>query len=91
MSLNLAYEIARGSLAANSISSSVVSRNIANVDNPNAARKTANLVSIATGGVNVDSITNAVDAALFESVVAVVQGSVNLLQSHRRSLGWMLL
>jgi flagellar hook-associated protein 1 len=69
MSLGLAYEIARGSLAANSISSSVISRNIANVDNPNAARKTAIISTNSGGGVRVDGIGNAVDAALFESVL----------------------
>ena len=70
MSLGLAYEIARGSLAANSISSSVISRNIANVDNPNAARKTANISTNSGGGVKVDGIDNAVDAALFEGVLS---------------------
>ncbi len=69
MSLSLAYEIARGSLAANSISSSVVSRNIANVDNPNAARKSANVTTLAEGGVRIDGIDSAVEAALFDSVV----------------------
>lgn len=71
MSLSLAYEIARSSLAANSISSSVISRNIANVDNPNASRKSTNIASSAgIGGVRVEGVGNAVDAALFESVLA---------------------
>ncbi len=69
MSLSLTYEIARGSLAASSQSSSIVSRNIANVDGPNASRKTLNVVTNSGGGVAVDGVNNAVDAALFESVL----------------------
>jgi len=68
MSLSLAYDIARGSLSANSTSTSVVSRNIANVDNPNAARKSVGTTASASG-VHVSGISSAVDMALFESVL----------------------
>ena len=69
MSLNLAFDIARGGLSTSSTATSVVSRNIANVGDPDASRKTANIVSSAAGGVHVDGIGNAVDVALFESLL----------------------
>ena len=69
MSLGLANEIAKSALAANSISSSVISRNIANVSSAFASRKSANVGTTANGGVAVDSVTNSIDAALFETVV----------------------
>jgi flagellar hook-associated protein 1 FlgK len=69
MSLTLAYEIARGGLMANSTLTSVVSRNIANVDNPNAARKSA--PSIATAmGVRLGTIGNVIATSLLESVLS---------------------
>ena len=69
MSLNLAYEIARSGLSANAAAASVVSRNIANVDNPDASRKSATIVGNTNGGVRIDGIAIAVDAALFESTI----------------------
>ena len=69
MSLTLAYEIARGGLMANSTSTSVVSRNIANVDNPNAARKSVSTIGTAMG-VRLGTIGNAISSSLLESVLA---------------------
>ena len=69
MSLTLAYEIARGGLMANSTLSSVVSRNIANVDNPNAARKSAATISTAMG-VRLGTIGNSIASSLLESVLS---------------------
>lgn len=68
MSLTLAYEIARGGLMANSTSTSVVSRNIANVDNPNAARKSVATIGTAMG-VRLGTISNAISTSLLESVL----------------------
>ena len=68
MSLTLAYEIARGGLMANSTLTSVVSRNIANVDNPNAARKSAATIGTAMG-VRLGSIGNAIATSLLDSVL----------------------
>ena len=68
MSLTLAYEIARGGLMANSTSTSVVSRNIANVDNPNAARKSVSTIGTAMG-VRLGTIGNAISTSLLESVL----------------------
>ncbi len=69
MSLTLAYEIARGGLMANSTLTSLVSRNIANVDNPNAARKTASTIGTAMG-VKLGTIGNAIATSLLESVLS---------------------
>ena len=56
MSLTLAHEIARGGLLANATQSSLVSRNIANVDNPNAGRKYAHTITSEIG-VHLSAIT----------------------------------
>ncbi|MGE0768257.1 MAG: flagellar hook-associated protein FlgK [Hyphomicrobiaceae bacterium] len=66
MSLTLAYNIARGALATNATSASVVSRNVSNGENPNAARKSALVVTDASGGVYVAGVTNQVRSALLE-------------------------
>jgi flagellar hook-associated protein 1 FlgK len=68
MSLSLAHQIARGGLLANSTQSSLVSRNISNVDNPNAARKYAHTISSEIG-VRLSVIGNAVSTRLLESVL----------------------
>ncbi len=68
MSLTLAHEIARGGLLANSTQSSLVSRNIANVDNPNAGRKYAHTITSEIG-VHLGVISNAVSPRLLESVL----------------------
>ena len=69
MSLTLAHEIARGGLLANATQSSLVSRNISNVDNPNAARKYAHTISSEIG-VRLGTISNAVSTRLLESVLS---------------------
>jgi flagellar hook-associated protein 1 FlgK len=69
MSLTLAHEIASGALLANATQSSLVARNIANVDNPNAARKYANTISSEIG-VRLGVIGNAVSMRLLESVLS---------------------
>jgi flagellar hook-associated protein 1 len=69
MSLTLAYEIARGGLMANSTSTAVVSRNIANVDNPNAARKTVATIGTGMGGIRLGTIANSIATSLLDSVL----------------------
>lgn len=69
MSLTLAYNIARGALAANATTASVVSRNIANAENASASRKTTLVTTDATGGVYVAGIANQVRSALFEQAI----------------------
>jgi flagellar hook-associated protein 1 FlgK len=70
MSLTLAYEIARGSLMANSTSTSIVSRNIANVDNPDASRKTTATIAAGIGGVRLGTTANAIATSLLDSVIS---------------------
>ncbi|MGE0627044.1 MAG: flagellar hook-associated protein FlgK [Hyphomicrobiaceae bacterium] len=66
MSLSAAYGIARQGLATTGTATSIVSRNIAQADNPNASQKIAVRVTDAGGGVRLVGITNAVDNALLE-------------------------
>lgn len=75
MSLTLAYNIARGSLATNATSASVVSRNISNGESPNAARKVALVVADATGGVYVAGVAGQVASALFEQALESTSAS----------------
>src|SRR5690606_11282195 len=69
MSLTLAHEIARGGMLANATQSSLISRNIANVDNPNVARKCGHTITSEIG-VRLGVIGNAVSNRLLESVLA---------------------
>ena len=55
---------------ANSTATSVVSRNIANVDNPNAARKTVSTIGTGMGGVRLGTIASAIATSLLESVLS---------------------
>jgi len=75
MSLSVAYNIARGALAANAASASVVSRNVTNGENSNAARKTALLVTDATGGVYVAGVASQVATALLEKALESASAS----------------
>jgi flagellar hook-associated protein 1 FlgK len=85
MSLTLAYNIARGGLAAGGAATAIVSRNVANANNPSAAHKSAVLVTGATGGVHVASVISAVDDALFER--AIVSASA---RSELEVVSWAL-
>jgi flagellar hook-associated protein 1 len=69
MGLTASMDIARTSLSARQEQSTIVSRNIANADNPYASRKIANTVSAPGGGVRLQSITRVADAALFQKVL----------------------
>ena len=66
MSLSLAYDIARSGLSATATATSVVSRNIQNSGDPNAARKSADMATNSGGGVYVAGITNAINNALLD-------------------------
>ena len=69
MSLTVAYNIARDSLSTTSAAASVVSRNIANVDDPNSSRKSALITTQPGGGVQLEQIVGAVDGALMAFVL----------------------
>lgn len=76
MSLSVATRIAQSALATVSTESAVVSRNIAGVNSSNSfSRKSANVVSLAGGGVTVASVTNAQNQALFDSVLNATSSS----------------
>jgi flagellar hook-associated protein 1 FlgK len=66
MSLTLAYNIARGALSTNAATASLVSRNMANAENPNAARKTALVATDMSGGIYVAGVVSQVKTALLE-------------------------
>ena len=70
MSLTVAYNIAREGLAVGGTASSIVSRNLANADNPNAGRKSIWFVTDTGAGVRAAGILGAVDNVLFEQAVA---------------------
>lgn len=69
MSLTVAYNVARDALGYGALASSVVSRNVANADDPNAARKSAVAVYEANGTIRRTSIAGAVDSALLERAI----------------------
>jgi flagellar hook-associated protein 1 len=70
MGLTASMDIARTSLSARQEQSTIVSRNIANADNPYASRKIANTVSALGGGVRLQSITRVADHVLFQKVLS---------------------
>jgi flagellar hook-associated protein 1 FlgK len=53
----------------------VVSRNVANAGDPSASRKTANVVSVPGSGVRIDSVTRAVNTALFDKLLGATSDS----------------
>lgn len=69
MSLSLAYDVARSALSAAATATSVVSRNVQNAGDANAARKSADLATAANGGVYVAGISSSINQALFDHVV----------------------
>lgn len=73
MSLKLAYNIARGALSTGGAAASVVSRNVANADNPDAARKSSVVATDATGATYLTGIAAQVSNAVLEQ--AMVSGA----------------
>lgn len=65
MSLSAGLNIARSALATFAGQTAVVSRNIAGVNDPHYARRTANVISLVDGGVAISSVSRATDRALF--------------------------
>ena len=68
MSLRLATDVARSSLTANSERAAIVSRNVANVGNPDVSRKNGNLITTDIGGVRVENISRVTNTALQQSL-----------------------
>ena len=70
MSLSTTLNIAQSSLANNAALSTIVSRNIAGVNDPNYAAKTGEVETSAYGGVKLVGIRNATDDALFANLLS---------------------
>ncbi|MFY0610945.1 MAG: flagellar hook-associated protein FlgK [Hyphomicrobiaceae bacterium] len=68
MTLSSGLDIARSSLSVNSDRASVVARNIASAEDPNASRKIVNQVTAGSGGVRIASISREIDTGLFNLV-----------------------
>jgi flagellar hook-associated protein 1 len=69
MGLTSSLHIAQTSLSARQEQSTLVSRNIANANNPYATRKVANTVTALGGGVRTQSIVRMTNAVLFQKVL----------------------
>ncbi len=69
MSLGSAANIAQAGLNAITAQTAVLSRNVANANTVGYTTKTANLATIVNGGVQIISVTNAQNQALFENVL----------------------
>ncbi len=69
MSLSAGLNIARSALAVASGQTEIVSRNIANAGDPNYSRRSANIASLAGGGVHISSVARAADQALLEAAL----------------------
>lgn len=70
MTLSATLNIAQASLATNAALSSVLSRNISGVNDPNFSRKIGSLTTSAAGGVTFLGVENATDAALFSNLLS---------------------
>ena len=70
MTLTSTLNIAQSSLATNAALSSVLSRNIAGVNDPNFSRKVGSTATTFDGGVSFLGVTNATDAALFSNLLS---------------------
>ncbi|MCE7026449.1 flagellar hook-associated protein FlgK [Jiella avicenniae] len=90
MSLLSAFSSARSSLATVSQQSALVSRNVANAENPAATRKFATQSSLIYGGVSIGSISQSSNQALFTSMTSanaslaaadVTYGALNSIRS----------
>src|SRR5581483_12307821 len=75
MSLSIGLDVALSGLSTSAQQTAVVSRNVARAGDPNATRKTANVVTAAGGGVRVASVTRQADQALFEKMLGASTGA----------------
>jgi flagellar hook-associated protein 1 FlgK len=69
MTLSIGLNTALSGLSVTADQTSVVSRNVARAGDPSASRKIANLVTLPGGGVKLESITRASNAALYEKLL----------------------
>ncbi len=71
MSLSTAIDISSSSLATTGQLTSIASRNIANVSNKDATRKSGQVVTVAGGGAHVALVSRAVDGSLRDTLLGV--------------------
>jgi flagellar hook-associated protein 1 len=69
MSLSVGLDVALSGLSTTAEQTSIVSRNVARANDPNATRKIANLVTANGGGVRLASITRAANDSLLEKML----------------------
>lgn len=70
MSLSTTLSIAQSALSTNAALSTIVSRNIAGVNDPNYSTKSAAVVTTMDGGIKLGSIRTATNTALFNNLLA---------------------
>ena len=70
MSLSASLNTALSSLATTAEQTSVLSRNVARVGDPDASRKNANVITMPGSGVRLASVTRVVNVALFNNVLS---------------------
>ena len=75
MSLSIGLDVALSGLSTTAEQTAVVSRNVANANDPHASRKTANIVTWSGGGTRLASITRAANAALLEKMLGATSSA----------------
>ena len=82
MGLSATLNIAQSALATNAALSSLVSRNIAGVNDTSYTRKIANLSTIDGGAGSTVSVSRATDVALFGSLLSSTSESASALEKE---------
>ncbi len=77
MSLSTTLNIAQSALSTNAALSTIVSRNIAGVNDPTYSTKLATAVTTFDGGVRMSSVRNATDTALFNNLLSAKSGAAS--------------
>ncbi len=75
MSLSTSLSTALSSLATTAEQTSVISRNVANTNNPAASRKSAQLVTIPGYGVRLATVNRVVDTALYNNLLGATSSA----------------
>jgi flagellar hook-associated protein 1 FlgK len=75
MSLSVGLDVALSGLSTTAEQTSIVSRNVARANDPNATRKIANLVTANGGGVRLASVTRAANASLLEKMLGATSAA----------------
>jgi flagellar hook-associated protein 1 len=93
MSLSTSLSTALSSLATTAEQTSVISRNVANTNNPAASRKSAQLITTPGYGVRLATVNRVVDTALYNNLLGATSGAagqdaiVAALEQLERTIG----